>query len=76
MYQLWARPKNASHAIDAGAKDGDAGLCDAGDTSESRFARRDADAGARADEVAAAGGLASHIGGAKLHASLRNDNPA
>ncbi|MDZ7746821.1 MAG: ribonuclease HII [Halobacteriales archaeon] len=38
-------------AIDAGARDGDAGLCDAGDTSEARFARRVAEACERAVEV-------------------------
>jgi ribonuclease HII len=32
-----------AEAIDAAAEPGDAGLCDAGDTSESRFARRVAD---------------------------------
>jgi len=42
-----------AEAIDAGARNGDTGLCDAGDTSESRFARRVADACARAVEVAA-----------------------
>lgn len=40
-----------AEAIDAGARDGDTGLCDAGDTSESRFARRVADACARTVEV-------------------------
>ncbi|RNJ27142.1 ribonuclease HII [Halosegnis longus] len=38
-------------AIDAGTSDGDAGLCDAGDTSEARFARRVTDACERAVEV-------------------------
>lgn len=40
-----------AEAIDAGARDGDTGLCDAGDTSESRFARRVADSCERAVEV-------------------------
>lgn len=63
-------------AIDAVAADGDEGLCDAGDTSEARFARRVADACTRTVTVDAEHGADDaddHVAAASIVAKVARD---
>ena len=65
-----------AEAIDAGACDDDTGLCDAGDTSERRFARRVADACERSVEIDArhgADGTDSLVAAASIVAKVARD---
>jgi len=63
-------------AIDAAAVDGDEGLCDAGDISEARFARRVADACSRTVSVDAEHGADdadAHVAAASVVAKVARD---
>lgn len=65
-----------AEAIDAAAADGDEGLCDAGDTSEARFARRVADACRLAVSVDAEHGADdadAHVAAASVVAKVARD---